>query len=98
MKITLEELEKLLKDSYDKGYKDGQKSNTIIIDTPYNYDPPKPFVSSGKPLGDTIPEACKNCSNHPSNGGDGICNCILGITPMKAIVSSDNIYSVNYTC
>ena len=25
-----------------------------------------------------IPEACKGCSNHPSNGGDGICHCILG--------------------
>lgn len=26
----------------------------------------------------TIPEACRACSNHPSNGGSGICNCILG--------------------
>ena len=25
-----------------------------------------------------IPEACRNCSNHPSNGGSGICNCTLG--------------------
>lgn len=25
-----------------------------------------------------IPSACKNCSNHPSNGGSGICQCILG--------------------
>ena len=25
-----------------------------------------------------IPNACKNCSNHPSNGGSGICQCILG--------------------
>jgi len=25
-----------------------------------------------------MPDACKNCSNHPSNGGTGICNCILG--------------------
>ncbi len=25
-----------------------------------------------------IPSACKNCSNHPSNGGNGICHCILG--------------------
>jgi hypothetical protein len=24
------------------------------------------------------PEACRNCSNHPSNGGSGICHCILG--------------------
>ena len=27
-----------------------------------------------------IPEACRNCSNHPSNGGSGICNCTLGMT------------------
>lgn len=25
-----------------------------------------------------IPEHCKTCSNHPSNGGPGNCNCILG--------------------
>ena len=25
-----------------------------------------------------IPDACKFCSNHPSNGGSGICNCTLG--------------------
>ena len=27
-----------------------------------------------------IPESCKKCSNHPSNGGSGICHCILGMT------------------
>lgn len=25
-----------------------------------------------------IPEACKACSNHPSNGGSGVCHCTLG--------------------
>lgn len=25
-----------------------------------------------------IPSACRNCLNHPSNGGSGNCNCILG--------------------
>lgn len=29
-----------------------------------------------------IPEPCKNCSNHPSNGGNGICNCTLGTPPI----------------
>ena len=29
-----------------------------------------------------IPVNCKNCSQHPSNGGSGICHCILGITPV----------------
>lgn len=26
----------------------------------------------------SIPECCKKCKSHPSNGGSGICNCILG--------------------
>lgn len=25
-----------------------------------------------------IPDSCRNCNNHPVNGGSGICNCILG--------------------
>lgn len=32
---------------------------------------------------DGIPSACKTCSNHPSNGGSGICHCIMGITPLN---------------
>ena len=28
--------------------------------------------------GIALPSACVNCSNHPSNGGSGICHCILG--------------------
>lgn len=30
-----------------------------------------------------IPDACKSCSNHPSNGGSGICNCTLGTPQVK---------------
>ena len=26
----------------------------------------------------SIPPACRNCPNHPSNGGSGNCNCTLG--------------------
>ena len=29
-----------------------------------------------------IPAACMGCPNHPSNGGSGICHCILGIREM----------------
>jgi len=29
-----------------------------------------------------IPLACRNCSNHPSNGGSGICHCTLGTPPV----------------
>ena len=28
---------------------------------------------------DDIPEACKTRSNHPSNGGSGICHCTLNV-------------------
>lgn len=27
---------------------------------------------------DSLPDACKTCSNHPRNGGSGICLCTLG--------------------
>ena len=26
-----------------------------------------------------IPPSCRGCSNHPSNGGSGVCHCILGL-------------------
>ena len=28
---------------------------------------------------DEKPSPCKHCSNNPSNGGSGICHCILGL-------------------
>lgn len=35
-----------------------------------------PYQSS---FNDNTPIACKGCSNHPSNGGSGICHCTLGL-------------------
>ena len=29
-----------------------------------------------------IPIGCRNCPNHPSNGGSGICHCIIGTQPI----------------
>lgn len=29
------------------------------------------------------PDACKSCPNHPSNGGSGVCNCIMGTQQFK---------------
>jgi hypothetical protein len=29
------------------------------------------------------PDACKACPNHPSNGGSGVCNCIMGAQQFK---------------
>lgn len=42
------------------------KTNVPQIDTPYL---PQTIVW------DNIPECCRGCSNHPSNGGSGYCNC-----------------------
>ena len=27
---------------------------------------------------ESIPRSCRFCSNHPLNGGSGVCHCILG--------------------
>ena len=39
-----------------------------------------------------IPSACRNCSNHPSNGGSGICHCTLGSPKITCGVSSGDGY------
>ena len=30
-----------------------------------------------------IPTSCRNCSNHPSNGGSVVCFCTLGMTEIR---------------
>ena len=37
-----------------------------------------PFLRTAISTADYIPPACRGCANHPSNGGSGICHCILG--------------------
>lgn len=36
-----------------------------------------------EPKAKNIASACINCSNHPSNGGSGICHCTLGTPKIK---------------
>lgn len=40
---------------------------TIKADESLNFNIVTPIIS----------DPCKNCNNHPSNGGGGICNCTL---------------------
>ena len=42
-----------------------------------------------------IPPACRGCSNHPSNGGTGICFCILGSREFTAGTSTGS--DIQYT-
>lgn len=47
-----------------------------------------------------IPECCRNCSNHPSNGGSGICNCTLPyITDTRTVPKKwkTNVWTTNTT-
>ena len=39
----------------------------------------------------SIPDCCKPCPNHPSNGGSGICNCVL---PYMSLSSTGGNYSI----
>lgn len=41
---------------------------------------------------DSTPECCKHCPNHPSNGGSGICNCVL---PYMSLSSTGITYAVD---
>ena len=76
MEISVEELNELLEKEFERGRDSVKvKTQTISPKTPIDYSPK---------LGDNsdicvvfTPQACKDCSNHPSNGGNGICSCIL---------------------
>ena len=49
--------------------------DAVVQPNTYVYKPTAPTIywpNNG------IPEACRSCTNHPSNGGTGICHCILG--------------------
>lgn len=63
--VTVEELNELLWDNARKDALERYRSNKQV------YIP-------GWWLTDDVPIDCRNCSNHPSNGGSGICCCILG--------------------
>lgn len=69
MEITVEELNKLLEKAVEDAFK---RHNTFYTSTEYyKYSP---YID--------VPKACRHCSNHPSNGGSGICQCILGQNPV----------------
>ena len=38
-----------------------------------------------------IPNCCKNCPNHPSNGGSGLCNCTLPYFESITYTNTSNI-------
>ena len=91
MEISVSELNELLQKEFDRG----RQCPIPQINTPYvqikDWKPEFYTISStGK---DNIPETCKNCSNHPSNGGSGICHCTLGQQPVMYTTTTTNCYN-----
>lgn len=78
MKISTEELNELLQKEFERG-------RQSVLNNISNVEPNKDMKFPYKPYEakDLIPDACKNCPKHPINGGDGICHCILGLTPVS---------------
>ena len=49
-----------------------------------NKSPDYPIVWSDTVCEDkNVPMACRMCSNHPINGGSGICWCVLGVPEIR---------------
>ena len=72
------------------------KSNNIAITTPDIPLVKGPYRGESITWAGDIPKACRNCPNHPSNGGSGICHCILGTEPVTCgTISASNGLQVN---
>lgn len=56
-----------------------------VVQNAYQYKPTAPTIYWPNTY---IPEACRSCANHPSNGGTGICHCTLG-SPSVTCNSTD---------
>ena len=64
---------------YNCGWTSETEKQQEIIRVPYETPPYTPYWdywTTSKT--NAVPPNCQHCSNHPSNGGSGICNCILG--------------------
>ena len=73
---------------------EGEKEDVVRIPfVPPNHPWPIEWV---KPTYDPVPPCCRNCSNHPRNGGSGICCCTLPYMTGTSTGGSDYI-TVNAT-
>lgn len=52
---------------------------------------PLPYKSTTTWCENDIPAGCRNCSNHPINGGSGICHCIVGTQPVMCNSTATDI-------
>ena len=52
--------------------------NKIVVKTKQRTVENPAITLTGTDVKQDVPDNCKSCSNHPSNGGSGNCNCMLG--------------------
>ena len=64
--------------------------NSTPVHNPYDVEP-LPRIDWTEDLIGNIPQCCLTCPNHPSNGGSGICNCVL---PYMSLSSTGGSYSI----
>ena len=64
--------------------------NSTPVHNPYDVEP-LPRIDWTEDLIGNIPQCCLTCPNHPSNGGSGICNCVL---PYMSSSSTGGSYSI----
>ena len=50
----------------------------IVVKTKQRVNEHPTITLSGTDSTQSVPDNCRHCSNHPSNGGSGNCNCMLG--------------------
>ena len=74
-------IEDIVKEAIEKIY---QKPETQEL-LPHNIPITVPDIHFEHMLdwGHGIPDACRTCSNHPSNGGSGICHCVMGLPQVQ---------------
>lgn len=51
----------------------------ILFEEDEFYKPPQPQITTTTWTFTLLPSACDGCSKNPKNGGDGVCNCTLGL-------------------
>lgn len=56
---------------------------------------PLPKVDWVKDQVFNIPDCCVNCPNHPTNGGSGVCNCVLPYMNTTNILQGTSYNIVN---
>ena len=85
MEISVQELNELLQKEFERG----KNSKENVWQWPY------PITYTTDNHYEYIPEACKTCPNHPSNGGSGNCNCMMGTPKIYCGHNTVNTYATS---